>query len=311
MRVVITADDLGYASCRDAGIFDCVRSGTVGAVSLLVTGASAVSAVRAAQAIPSLSLGLHLNLTEGAPAAPIASVGSLLVPSTGSMHGKEGFRLALAAGTVSLAEVRAEVRAQLAAFARLTGGAAPAHVDGHQHVHVLPGVCTIFAEEVAAAGARWVRVPALSAAEDTQLPHTRAAFYRGVAADCAAARAVFAAHGLRSSTAFAGYALGGSICSVAALVGACRAAFAAKAATGAEAGGCGDPDLEIMLHPGIPVSPDATADEAGCGSAPADDFAQSLDRGAELAVLTSATLRAELAAVGVTLCGWAAAHAQA
>jgi len=54
------------------------------------------------------------------------------------MRGKLGLREACAAGAVVAAHVEAEVAAQLDLFARLCGGDAPAHVDGHQHVHVIP-----------------------------------------------------------------------------------------------------------------------------------------------------------------------------
>ena len=306
IRVVLTADDAGYAPCRDAGIFACARAGLVSAVSLLVTGASAREAARAAAALPHVSLGCHVNLTEGAPSSPPDEVRSLLDPSgSGFMRGKEGFRAALAAGAVSLAHVRAEVRAQLAAFASLTGGTPPAHADGHQHVHVLPGVREIFAEEAAAAGVRWARVPALGAAEAAALPPARAAFYRGVGADCARARAVFAASGLRSSAAFAGFTLGGAACSVEAVLAACRAAAGAAADAGGSADD-GAPDLEIMFHPGRRVPAAAPAAEAGCGGAAADDFAQSLDREAELAVLSGSALARALDDAGVAVVKWSA-----
>jgi len=306
-RVVVTADDAGYAAVRDQGIFVCARAGLVSAVSLLVSGASAREAARAAAALPHVSLGCHVNLTEGAPSSPPDAVRSLLDPSgTGFMRGKEGFRAALAAGAVSLAHVRAEVRAQLAAFASLTGGAPPAHADGHQHVHVLPGVREVFAEEAAAAGVRWARVPALGAAEAAALPPAREAFYRGVGADCAVARAVFAARGLRSSAAFAGFTLGGAACSVQAVLAACRAAAGAAAGAGARRIDDGAPDLEIMFHPGLRVPAAATAAEAGCGGAAADDFSQSPDREAELAVLSGSALARALASAGVCVVPWGA-----
>lgn len=309
MRVVVTADDLGYSSCRDAGILECARSGVVRAVSLLVTGASAASAARSAAAVPTLSLGLHLNLTEGAPASPAASVRSLLDLGSSHMRGKMGFRSALAAGAISLDEVRTEVRSQLAKFASLTG-AAPSHADGHQHVHILPGIREIFAEEVAAAGISWVRVPSLGYFESAALPPDRAAFYRGVDADCPAARAIFAAHGLRSSIAFAGFTLGGSACSIAAVLGACTAAMSQKSIDGIADHNAtahafeAAPDLELMFHPGIPVPLDAPVAEAGCGGASADDFSQSPDRGAELELLTSVDLRSRLESQGIALCRW-------
>jgi len=301
------------------------RRGLVTRASALANGSSFASALAAAAAA-GLPVGLHLNLTEGAPltgprggvppggaaAAAAAPGGSLLDPAAAArgeaaMRGKHGFRAALAAGDVRAADVAAEIAAQLAAFAAASpGGAPPAHADGHQHVHVLPGVREVFAEEAAAAGVRWARVPALGAAEAAALPPAREAFYRGVGADCAAARAVFAARGLRSSAAFAGFTLGGAACSVQAVLAACRAAAGAAAGAGARRIDDAAPDLEIMFHPGLRVPAAATAAEAGCGGAAADDFSQSPDREAELAVLSGSALARALASAGVCVVPWGA-----
>jgi predicted glycoside hydrolase/deacetylase ChbG (UPF0249 family) len=160
----VTADDLGYSSARDAGILACAarRGGLVTRASVLVTGASAAAACTAAMAA-GLPLGLHLNLSEGAPAAsPLSAVSSLVDSSSGRMRGKLGLRDACAAGAVVAAHVEAEVAAQLDLFARLCGGDAPAHVDGHQHVHVIPLVRDALLRVLGARSLRLrTRVPAL------------------------------------------------------------------------------------------------------------------------------------------------------
>lgn len=63
---------------------------------------------------------------------------SSLLGREGFFLGKMGFREAVAAGEVALPQVREELEAQLSRFRELLGRA-PTHVDGHQHVHVLPG----------------------------------------------------------------------------------------------------------------------------------------------------------------------------
>jgi len=289
--------------------------GVVTAASLLVTGASAEQALtRACALAPALAVGLHLNLTEGMPAADATAVASLLAP-TGEMRGKFGFRDALAAGEVDMEHVRVEVRAQLDRFRALhPAHAAPTHLDGHQHVHVLPRVAGIVAEEAAAAGIRWVRLP--SGSEDLSgLAPPRRAFYDGIAADARAARAVFEHAGLAAPDAFIGYTTMGRE----ATRGSVTAALAAS----------GDARVvEWMTHPGYPVVPRplagggalctcraaaphhhaawcsaagsgvAVSAAAGCGPSDADDFAGSDDRAHEAELLTSHALRAALAAQG-------------
>jgi predicted glycoside hydrolase/deacetylase ChbG (UPF0249 family) len=61
-------------------------------------------------------------------------------------------------GGVSLADVRAELDAQIRRV--LAAGIAVSHLDGHQHVHVLPGVARIVAELAAVHGIAAVRYPA-------------------------------------------------------------------------------------------------------------------------------------------------------
>jgi predicted glycoside hydrolase/deacetylase ChbG (UPF0249 family) len=130
----------------------------------MVGGASAATAATEATSL-GLSVGLHINLTEGLPLCSAEDVPTLL-NQHGEMLGKFGFRQALAAGRVDLAQVRAEVQAQLSRFMELTAGRSPSHCDGHQawhvvvfycmrgplivcllqHVHVLSDVATIIAE---------------------------------------------------------------------------------------------------------------------------------------------------------------------
>ncbi|XP_068957011.1 carbohydrate deacetylase isoform X1 [Petaurus breviceps papuanus] len=137
VRLVVTGDDFGYCPLRDQGMVEAFLAGALTGVSLLVNGASADTAAQLARRhrIPA---GLHANLSEGRPVSPnLGSRASLIGPG-GFFLGKMGFRKALAEGRVLLPEVREELRAQLSRFLELLGQE-PTHVDGHQHVHVLPG----------------------------------------------------------------------------------------------------------------------------------------------------------------------------
>ncbi|XP_060050537.1 carbohydrate deacetylase isoform X2 [Erinaceus europaeus] len=137
VRLVVTADDFGYCPRRDEGIVEAFLAGAVTSVSLLVNGAAAESAAELARRhrIPT---GLHANLSEGRPVGPARYGPSSLLSPDGFFRGKMGFREAVAAGDVALSQVREELEAQLRRFRELVGRD-PTHVDGHQHVHVLPG----------------------------------------------------------------------------------------------------------------------------------------------------------------------------
>ncbi|XP_030671756.1 carbohydrate deacetylase isoform X3 [Nomascus leucogenys] len=137
MRLVVTADDFGYCPRRDEGIVEAFLAGAVTSVSLLVNGAATESAAELARR-HSIPTGLHANLSEGRPVGPARRGASSLLGPEGFFLGKMGFREAVAAGDVDLPQVREELEAQLSCFRELLGRA-PTHVDGHQHVHVLPG----------------------------------------------------------------------------------------------------------------------------------------------------------------------------
>jgi predicted glycoside hydrolase/deacetylase ChbG (UPF0249 family) len=286
-----------------------------------------------------------MNVTEGAPVCTASSVPSLLQDPGAAIpvfRGKMGFRAALATGHISLNELRAELDAQVRLFLALhPAHAAPSHADGHQHFHVLPGVCDIVAEVLASHGVRHVRVPELYPSEDlSAVSAERAAFYRGISEQAAAARRVFAAAGLHSTQAFLGYTTMGADCSVERIsrllrsVAQCGMAeesegahrqggFRASAVTvtcaatassvtpehgpelPATPPGCWRCTVELMFHPGLPVPVGTPAAEAGCGQPEgADDFAMSADRQHELDVLVDARLRQALQGLGVRVGRW-------
>jgi len=135
MRLTVVADDGGFAPASDDAILRAAREGVVTCASVAVNCPTAAEFVAAAQETP-LSLGLHLNLTDGAPVSE--ACGDLgRVCFSGD---KRGVWTALSYGAIAVDDVLAEVRAQLRALIALLG-APPRFVNGHNHVHVLEGVC--------------------------------------------------------------------------------------------------------------------------------------------------------------------------
>lgn len=269
--LIITADDLGYSSSRDDGIFFLFQLGAISRASLLVNGANAGRALAHAHAV-GMPVGLHLNLSEGAPLS--ARPTTLLAPGARCMRGKLGFRTAFAAGEVATADIAREAAAQAAAFASLhPAGALPAHLDGHQHVHVIPGVAA------AVAGAlrglvRAVRLPAwagdaveplcgvVGGAEGGAGGLGRAEFYRRVGADAVGAEAAFAEAGFAAGARiFVGFSLSPDSDGTANVGGHARALERVLSAALAAADGAA---VELMVHPGW-----RTPAAAGAPQAPA------------------------------------------
>lgn len=102
-------------------------------------------------------LGLHLNLTCAAPLSAMPR----LAPD-GILPGLKDVARAAAASATARAEIATEIARQLDAFEDAMG-CPPDFVDGHQHVHVLPGVRRTLLDHLARrypAGSLYVRDPA-------------------------------------------------------------------------------------------------------------------------------------------------------
>lgn len=135
--MVINADDFGISDGVTRGIVEAHRGGAVTAASMFANAPGFTAAVQAARELPRLDLGLHFNLTVGVPVAPPAQVSSLCGAGGRFLPLGSFIRRALA-GRVDPDDVARECRAQLDRLR--TNGIAVTHLDGHRHVHVLPGV---------------------------------------------------------------------------------------------------------------------------------------------------------------------------
>lgn len=132
--LVLCADDYGLSAPISSGIETLARRARLSAVACIVNAPHwRTAAARQHDWPASVSRGLHLNLTEGEPASVELRRVWPTLPPLGRLLLLAQLRL------LPRAALRAEVAAQLAAFQAATGRA-PDFIDGHQHVHALPGV---------------------------------------------------------------------------------------------------------------------------------------------------------------------------
>jgi predicted glycoside hydrolase/deacetylase ChbG (UPF0249 family) len=144
-ELLVCADDFGFGPGVDRAIAELARRGRIGAFSCLTNlprwqgAGAAVAGLRAAALA-----GLHLNLTEGAPASRSLVERWPTLPTLPRLIARaHGRRLPLAA-------IADEIDAQWRAFEQAVG-VGPDFVDGHQHVHHLPGVRDLVLARAAAA----------------------------------------------------------------------------------------------------------------------------------------------------------------
>lgn len=134
-QVVLCADDFGMMPGINRGIAELAAARRLSATSAMVTlheFAASADLLRGMRG--HLATGLHLNLTVGAPLGEMPK----LAP-----HGELPQHPDLVRRAVSLSldqsEIEAEIIRQIERFEAAVGFA-PDFVDGHQHVHALPGV---------------------------------------------------------------------------------------------------------------------------------------------------------------------------
>ncbi|MEO7456887.1 MAG: ChbG/HpnK family deacetylase [Gemmatimonadaceae bacterium] len=154
-RIVINADDLGFAPGVNRGILECHLAGTLSSASIMVTAPAFHEAVALVhERMPNLGVGLHFNLLTG---KPLAVVPSLTDPATGEFLSLGKLAARAMTGRVSAADVRRECDAQLAALAKTR--IAITHLDSHRHTHALPGILAPVLASVRAARVKVVRRP--------------------------------------------------------------------------------------------------------------------------------------------------------
>ena len=191
VRICVVADDFGLHPFIDEAILALAGSHALQAIGCLVGGRSWLTAARSLRVInrTQLDRGLHFDLTE----RPLTTVPQALP----GLIARAMLRL------IDPLWVRNEVRAQLNAFEAELGHG-PDFVDGHQHVHQLPGVREAIVDELddryPASRRPWLR---------STLPAIQAPGLRGLSARHGRKAWVVAALGGRAATALArrrGYA---------------------------------------------------------------------------------------------------------
>jgi hopanoid biosynthesis associated protein HpnK len=180
----VNADDLGWTAGVNRGIAEAHRNGIVTSASLLANGGAFSEAVDLAHAARGLGVGVHLNLNDGPPIAPREAVPSLLNDAGEFEGGPDSLLLKIATRGLSMSEVEIEWDAQISKVRK--AGIELTHLDGHKHVHMLPGLFEIALRLAKRHGIAAIRVSheasSLRAALSTGKVHTAVVLKQGVQA---------------------------------------------------------------------------------------------------------------------------------
>ena len=138
-RLIVTADDVGLHRGMTEGAIRAHRNGIVTACSISPNGAAFDDAVTRLRELPALEVGIHLTLVEERAL------------TTGLPMPRNYVRFLFASKKNVEPELRAQIERVLATGLKVT------HLNGHQHVHQLPGVYPIVARLAREYGIGYVR----------------------------------------------------------------------------------------------------------------------------------------------------------
>jgi predicted glycoside hydrolase/deacetylase ChbG (UPF0249 family) len=144
--LVINSDDLGTQYSGNAGIREAASHGLLSSVSVRANGVAFKEACAdLLPAFPRLGVGVHICLNEGECVAPKTAV-PLLTDEDGTYRfvGGIGFAKIAFHGTSRAfrEQVETDMRAQIEAVASESGRPID-HIDGHQHIHMIPWIFKI------------------------------------------------------------------------------------------------------------------------------------------------------------------------
>lgn len=134
-RLILCADDFALSRPISETIVELAHAGKINAISCMAVCPGWERDAELLADLPArVQVGLHLTLTGEAP----LTRAERFAPQ-GRMPEIDPLTRDAMLGRVPLAEIAAEVDAQLARFVAARGRA-PDFVDGHQHAHLLPGI---------------------------------------------------------------------------------------------------------------------------------------------------------------------------
>ena len=161
-KLMVTCDDCGLSEGINLAAADLYERRIATAATIMTNFSAAAHALDLFSRYPSLDIGIHLTLSDGAPLTTVAAP-SLLTTPTGNFRNR---MLLYIQALVPSAEFRGLLKAELEAQIRVLveAGIQPQHITTHSHFHVIPTLREIVFELAEQYRVRWVRAYRYAAA---------------------------------------------------------------------------------------------------------------------------------------------------
>ena len=159
-RIVINADDFGLCDGVNKAVAQAHTDGVLTSATIMANMPGADEAVKIAKRLPTLGVGVHLNLFEGRPVSKETCVECLL--DADGQFAYSPYLLSLL--SIAWHKFRNAIRAELSAQIQwvIDNNLAPTHLDSHKHIHSFPAIFSIVCElagQFEIAAIRWTFEP--------------------------------------------------------------------------------------------------------------------------------------------------------
>ena len=155
-RLIVNADDFGFTAGVNRAIVEAHSRGVVTSSTLMANGAAFADAAQLAKAVPTLSVGCHVVLTDGVPVLAAEQLPSLTAGSR-FRDGMMTFAARAIAGRMNSDEITAEAAAQIRKIQ--AAGIVVSHLDTHKHTHLFPKILRPLLRAAADCGVHALRNP--------------------------------------------------------------------------------------------------------------------------------------------------------
>ncbi len=155
-RLIVNADDFGMTHGINRGIIEANGEGIVTAASIMVVGWAFEEAVQLARENPNLDIGLHLSLTVGRPVSNDPAVNSHLTSHGTFRLTNRDLLINLILHTILPSIPYREIEAQFKKA--LDTGLPITHIDGHESIHLFPGIREMVFELMGRYGIPYMRL---------------------------------------------------------------------------------------------------------------------------------------------------------
>ena len=165
-QLIVNADDFGLTAGVNRAIVETHTGGIVSSATLMANGAAFDDAVERTRAVPTLSVGCHVVLVDGAPVSEPDAVDTLLAIRSAEPDKFHSRLSAVAARAVFGGFDRDQLVEEITAQIRTiqSAGLEPTHLDTHKHTHVFPEILAALVRAARICGVPALRNPFVPAA---------------------------------------------------------------------------------------------------------------------------------------------------